>query len=95
MNNTDLLIYRNELKNRKIAKYKIIGILSDIILSLDFTELKEFISKITNVKCYSSVDTNETVLLRIIDYILHDKIIINKKELTVFINNYINKTENK
>ena len=61
----------------------------DIIISLDFTELKEFINNITNVKCYSSVDTNETVLLRIIDYILQDKIIINKKELIKFIQNYI------
>lgn len=93
MKNIDLLIYRNELKNRKVAKYKMIGILSDIILSLDFTELKEFINNITNVKCYSSVDTNETVLLRIIDYILQDKIIINKKELIKFIQNYIDKND--
>lgn len=93
MKNTDLLIYRNELKNRNVAKYKMIGILSDIILSLDFAELKEFINNITNVKCYSSVDTNETVLLRIIDYILQDKIIINKKELIKFIQNYIDKND--
>ena len=93
MKNTDLLIYRNELKNRNVAKYKMIGILSDIILSLDFAELKEFINNITNVKCYSSVDTNETVLLRIIDYILHNKIIINKKELIKFIQNYIDKND--
>lgn len=93
MKNIDLLIYRNELKNRNVAKYKMIGILSDIILSLDFTELKEFINNITNVKCYSSVDTNETVLLRIIDYILQDKIIIDKKELTKFIQNYIDKND--
>ena len=93
MKNTDLLIYQNELKNRNVAKYKMIGILSDIILSLDFAELKEFINNITNVKCYSSVDTNETVLLRIIDYILQDKIIINKKELIKFIQNYIDKND--
>ena len=30
---TNLILYRNELKNKNIAKYKVIGIVAELLLS--------------------------------------------------------------
>lgn len=45
--NKELILYRNELKNRSVPKYKLIGIVSGLILSKDIflknAEVEEFI----------------------------------------------------
>ena len=50
----ELILFRNELKNKSIPKYKIIGIVSELLLSrqifLKNADIEEFLSEVFGLK---------------------------------------------
>ncbi|MCZ2259963.1 hypothetical protein [Sporosarcina sp. G11-34] len=62
-----LKIYRNELKNTKPPKYKMIGIVSEIILSEELfkknIEIKSFLSEVFNIEFNEYVYSSRTLIV--------------------------------
>lgn len=69
MNNlySNLVLYRNELKNRNIPKYKIIGIVSEMILSKEIfkrnTDVKQFILRVFEIEYKDYIVRSRTMIL--------------------------------
>ena len=87
---TNLVIYRNELKNKTIHTYKLLGILNELILSKEIfkslDEISMFVEKIYNLEVkYDSKD----LYLKDINNLVINKNKFNKKELLSFIDNKI------
>lgn len=87
---TNLVLYRNELKNKTIHTYKLLGILNELILSKEIfkslDEISIFIEKVYNLEVkYSSKD----LYLKDINNLVINKNKFNKKEILNFINNKI------
>lgn len=65
MNN--LPIFRNELKNRIVAKYKVIGILSELILSFEVfkknSDIESFIIQVFDVRFKPYVYKSRTIII--------------------------------
>ena len=91
---TNLVLYRNELKNKTIHTYKLLGILNELILSKEIfeslDEISMFIEKVYNLEVkYNSKD----LYLKDINNLVINKNKFNKKEILNFINNKIKKYE--
>ena len=89
---TNLVLYRNELKNKTIHTYKLLGILNELILSKEIfeslDEISMFIEKVYNLEVkYNSKD----LYLKDINNLVINKNKFNKKEILNFINNKIKK----
>ena len=87
---TNLVIYRNELKNKTIHTYKLLGILNELILSKEIfkslDEISMFVEKIYNLEVkYDSKD----LYLKDINNLVINKNKFNKQELLSFIDNKI------
>ena len=87
---TNLVLYRNELKNKTIHTYKLLGILNELILSKEIfeslDEISMFIEKVYNLEVkYNSKD----LYLKDINNLVINKNKFNKKEILNFINNKI------
>lgn len=93
----NLIIYRNELKNKQVYKYKIIGIVSEVIFSKDVfpknKDIKEFLLNVFSIEYKEYVMKSRSMIVaRICRYIFLDETIngIYIKKLLDFINEKIN-----
>lgn len=64
---TKLILFRNELKNKTIPTYKMIGIVSELLLSKEIfrtnAELEEFLSDVCSLHFKSYVFRSRTLLV--------------------------------
>ena len=62
----ELILFRNELKNKSITKYKIIGIVSELLLSKQIfainADIEEFLSDVFGMK-FKAYFTNRVLWL--------------------------------
>ncbi|HFI0633822.1 TPA: hypothetical protein ACGO2G_000280 [Streptococcus suis] len=67
VSNKNLILYRNELKNLKLPMYKVIGIVSELILSKQVfrknSEIEAFILEVFNLKLKSYLYKSRTLLV--------------------------------
>ncbi|MDU2391866.1 hypothetical protein [Bacillus sp. (in: firmicutes)] len=63
----ELIIYKNELKNSKPARYKVIGIVSKMLLSKELfmrnTEINEFLKYVFEIEYKEYVMTSRTLIV--------------------------------
>ncbi|HII4232099.1 TPA: hypothetical protein ACY4LH_002878, partial [Enterococcus faecium 1,230,933] len=63
----NLILYRNELKNKVLPKYKILGIVTEIILSKELfqknVDLKPFLENVFGVSYKDYVMRSRTMIL--------------------------------
>ncbi|EAG1933845.1 hypothetical protein BB995_00485 [Listeria monocytogenes] len=89
----NLILYRNELKNKMLPKYKILGIVTEIILSKELFEknidLTAFLLEVFNVTYKDYVMKSRTMILartnRLIDKSSGEQVLEYRKKLTPFI----------
>ncbi|EAC3746591.1 hypothetical protein E3Z71_11495 [Listeria monocytogenes] len=89
----NLILYRNELKNKMLPKYKILGIVTEIILSKELFEknidLTPFLLEVFNVTYKDYVMKSRTMILartnRLIDKSSGEQVLEYRKKLTPFI----------
>ena len=64
---TELILFRNELKNKTIPKYKIVGIISELLLSKEIfrnnNEIEEFLDKILDIHFKTYVFRSRTLII--------------------------------
>lgn len=90
----NLLIFRNELKNKVVSNYKLIGIISELILSkLIFkknSDIGFFLKEIFAIEYKEYIMKSRTsILAHTIRKISNNDIDFNKKKLLDFINDKI------
>lgn len=90
----NLILYRNELKNKNIPKYKIVGIVVELILSKEiFKNNKEvgiFLKDVFNVEFKNYVMKSRTMIVsKVCKKILDDTNANYKNRLIEFINKQI------
>lgn len=95
----NLILYRNELKNKNIPKYKIIGIIVELIFSKEiFKSNKEigiFLKEVFNIEFKNYVMKSRTMIVsRVCKKILDDSNINYKNRLIEFINKQIDVLKN-
>ena len=95
----NLILYRNELKNKNIPKYKIIGIIVELIFSKEiFKSNKEigiFLKEVFNIEFKNYVMKSRTMIVsRVCKKILDDANINYKNRLIEFINKQIDVLKN-
>lgn len=89
----NLVMYRNELKNKIIPNYKMLGIVTEIILSKELfkknIDLEEFLSGIFNVTYKEYVMKSRTMILartnRLINNCSSDEMEEYRKQLNSFV----------
>ena len=63
----ELILFRNELKNNSIPKYKIIGIVSELLLSrqifLKNSDIEEFLSEVFGLKFKTYLFKSRTMVV--------------------------------
>lgn len=95
----DLIVYRNELKNTKVPKYKTIGIVTEILISKEVfkknEEIREFLMRIFNISYKDYVMKSRTMVIARTSRLIHnsenDEYIVYKRNLYSFINLQIEK----
>jgi hypothetical protein len=93
----ELVIYRNELKNSKPARYKVIGIVSKMLLSKDLfmknTEINEFLKCVFQIEYKEYVMSSRTLIVartvRLIEGFSDNEYLICKKRLYKYIDSLI------
>ena len=90
----NLILYRNELKNKNIPKYKILGIVTELILSEEiFKNNKEigiFLKDVFNVEFKKYVMKSRTIIISRVCRVIADDTKMNyKNKLIYFINDKI------
>lgn len=88
---SNLVLYRNELKNKNVARYKLIGIVSELILSRKIfkknSDITEFLKKVFNIEYKEYVIRSRTLIIAHISRnIVKLDSFENKKVLLEFIN---------
>lgn len=89
---TSLIIYRNELKNKNVPKYKMIGIVTELIYSkIIFNKNKEifnFVNSTFNYELKDYILKSRTMIIAKVSRIIIDSedITLYKKVLYQFIN---------
>ncbi|WP_283595112.1 hypothetical protein [Limosilactobacillus galli] len=99
MNN--LVIFRNELKNRIVPKYKLIGIACEVLLSKELfknnVDTVSFLEEVFSVKYKDYVIKSRTTIIarttRIINKSDEPTIYQYKKKLYLFIDEYLRKKD--
>ena len=65
--NRQLILYRNELKNSKIQTYKLIGIVSELVLSKEIfknnIDIEDFIVNVFNLRFKDYLYKSRTLLV--------------------------------
>ncbi len=95
----NLVLYRNELKNKSIKKYKVIGITAELILSKKTfrknADIEKFIWDIFNEKLKQYVLRSRTMIVAKTSRLVEDIDNINdvRKKLYIFVCNEIEKTK--
>ncbi|MBE5061033.1 MAG: hypothetical protein KH045_04745 [Megamonas funiformis] len=97
---TNLILYRNELKNKNIAKYKVIGIVAELLLSKKIfnknVDIEKFLEETFNLYFKTYLYKSRTLLVaRVIREII--KLENNssyKKRLFLFIDKKIEELKN-
>lgn len=98
---TSLILYRNELKNKNIPKYKMIGIATELIYSKSiFNQNKEifnFVKTVFNYELKDYILKSRTMIVAKVSRIIvnSENINIYKKELYEFINLQIEEIKKK
>lgn len=98
---TSLILYRNELKNKNIPKYKMIGIVTELIYSKSiFKQNKEifnFVKTVFNYELKDYILKSRTMIVAKVSRIIvnSENINIYKKELYEFINLQIEEIKKK
>lgn len=63
---TDLVLFRNELKNKIVPKYKMIGIVSSLLMSKEIfsnnTKLAQFLKEVFQLECKSYIFRSRSLL---------------------------------
>lgn len=98
----ELIIYRNELKNSKVPKYKLIGIVTEILISKEIFqknfEIGLFLKEIFDIDYKEYVMKSRTMIIARTSRIIHnsenDEYIDYKKNLYFFITGQIEKMKN-
>ncbi|WP_373180573.1 hypothetical protein [Enterococcus durans] len=98
----DLILYRNELKNRNLPKYKLMGICSDLILSKDIfknnKDLKPFIIEVFNIEFREYVFLSRSTLSARVSRVIYDSeekiYVIYRKKLYKYVESNIYLKEN-
>lgn len=98
----ELIIYRNELKNTKIPKYKLIGIMTEIILSKEIfkknSEISLFLKENFGIDYKNYITKSRTMIVaktsRIIHNLENNEYTMYKKTLLSYINLEIEKLKN-
>ena len=98
----NLILYRNELKNKVLPKYKILGIVTEIILSKELfqknVDLKPFLENVFGVSYKDYVMRSRTMILartnRIINESPEEKQSEYRKKLNIYIVEMIEKSSN-
>ncbi len=96
---TNLVLYRNELKNKTIPKYKIIGIVAELLYSkLLFpknSDIAIFLKDVFNVEFKNYImKSRTTIVSKIIKIIVDSDNVDYKKTLLEKINIYIENVKN-
>lgn len=99
MNN--LIIFRNELKNRIVPKYKLIGITCEVLLSREIfknnSDTVPFLKSIFSITYKEYVIKSRTAIIarttRLINESEESRIYIYKQNLYIFIDNYLRKKD--
>lgn len=86
---TNLILYRNELKNKNIAKYKIVGIVTELIYSKIIfkknKDIEEFIKDVFNIEFKSYIVRSRSMITSKVV-----KLIINSENNAEYKNKLIN-----
>lgn len=98
----ELIIYRNELKNSKVPKYKLIGIVTEILVSKEIFkknfEIGLFLKEIFDIDYKEYVMKSRTMIIARTSRIIHNsennEYINYKKNLYFFITEQIEKMKN-
>ena len=98
----NLILYRNELKNKVLPKYKILGIVTEIILSKELfqknVDLKPFLENVFGVSYKDYVMRSRTMILartnRLINESSEEKQSEYRKKLNIYIVEMIEKSSN-
>lgn len=93
----ELVIYRNELKNSKPARYKVIGIVSKMLLSKELflknTEINEFLKYVFQIEYKEYVMSSRTLIVartvRLIETFSDNDYLILKRRLYKYIDSLI------
>lgn len=89
---TELVIFRNELKNKHVHKYKLTGIFSQLIFSKEIfkknSDIDNFIQDVLDLSFKAYVMKSRTMIVSKISKLIFDSNDINKyiKPLSIFIN---------
>lgn len=97
----DLILFRNELKNNKVPRYKMIGIVSELLLSKDiFKKNKDivyFLQDVFGLKYKDYVIKSRTIIMAKTNRIIHisteKEYILFKRNLMQFIGDMIEKAK--
>lgn len=99
----ELIIYKNELKNSKPARYKVIGIVSKMLLSKELflknTEINEFLKYVFEIEYKEYVMASRTLIVartvRLIEEFSDTDYLNCKKRLYKYIDSKITNTNKK
>ena len=88
---SNLVLYRNELKNKNVARYKLIGIVAELIFSREIfkknSDISEFLEKVFRIEYKEYIMKSRTLIIsHISKNIVKLDNFENKKELLGFIN---------
>ncbi len=95
-----LILYRNELKNKQIYKYKLIGIVSELLLSKQIfpknKDIGEFLESIFNLTYKGYIMKSRTILVaKVVRFIYtNDDVDKYNKDLLAFINEQLSIIQN-
>ncbi|MDD3186822.1 MAG: hypothetical protein PHD70_14470 [Anaerostipes sp.] len=100
--NKDLVLYRNELKNKIVPKYKLIGIVNEIIFSKELFkrnyEIVIFLNVVFNINYKSYVIKSRTMIAARTSRIIHcaeeQEYVSYKENLLRYINKAIQTLDN-
>ncbi len=97
---TNLLLYRNELKNKSIYKYKLIGIITELIFSKKIfkhnSDIAQFIKSILGIELKNYILKSRTMIVAKVCRIINDKsdYTLVQKQLYRFVCEIIEKLKN-
>lgn len=95
----DLALFRNELKNNKVPKYKMIGIVSELLFNKDIfkknSDIAIFLQDVLGLKFKDYIIRSRTLIIAKTGRIIHNseekEYMLYKKNLMIFIGDTIDK----
>lgn len=88
---SNLILFRNELKNKSVSKYKLIGIIIELIYSKSIfkrnQDVAQFLEDTFNIKYKDYIISSRTLIAaNVTQWLLGSENFMYKKELINFIN---------